>query len=305
MSLLYAIDGGDAVRRAVTCDCLAHRHGNAADRPVRQRAYPTDMTDAEWAATSPIVPVPAWLGGRGGRPEGYCHREMLDAVRYVVDNGIKWRALPRDFPCWTAVYRFFRRWRDSGLLTVWHDRLRRAVRVREGRSPEPTAGCVDSQSLRGAETVTAERRGYDGGKRVNGTKRHIAVDTIGMLLTVLVTAADVQDRDGAMPLLKLLRAACPRITCVWADGGYAGALVSWAARHLPGLRLTIVKRSDTAKGFVILHRRWCVERTLSWITARRRCVRDYERRDDTGEAMARWAMTLVMTRRLARTRPRS
>ena len=304
MSSFYAIDDREVARRAVSCDCLAHRHGNAADRPVRRSAYPTDMSDAEWAATAPLIPVPAWMGGRGGRPEGYCHREMLDAVRYVVDNGIKWRAMPADFPSWDAVYRFFRRWRDQGLLTVWHDRLRRACRVCEGRGPEPTAGVVDSQSLRGAETVGAERRGYDGGKRVNGTKRHIAVDTIGLLLTVLVTAAGVQDRDGAMPLLKRLRAVCPRVALVWADGGYAGALVAWCAAHLAGLRLTIVKRSDTAKGFVVIHRRWCVERTLSWITARRRCVRDYERRDDTAEAMVRWAMTYVMTRRLARRAPR-
>jgi transposase len=304
LSSFYAIDEAGSTRRAVSCDCLAHRHGNAADRPVRRRAYPTDMSDAEWAATAPLIPVPAWMGGRGGRPEGYCHREMLDAVRYVVDNGIKWRALPTDFPSWDAVYRFFRRWRDQGLLTVWHDRLRRACRAREGREPEPTAGIVDSQSLRGAETVGGGRRGYDGGKKVNGTKRHIAVDTLGLLLVVLVTAAGVQDRDGAMPLLKRLRAACPRVALVWADGGYAGALVAWCAAHLAGLRLAIVKRSDTAKGFVVLHRRWCVERTLSWITARRRCVRDYERRDDTHEAMVRWAMAQVMTRRLARPAPR-
>jgi transposase len=304
MSLLYAIDGAETTRHAVSCGCLAHRHGNAADRPVRQRTYPTDMTDAEWAQVAPAIPVPAWMGGRGGRPEGYCHREMLDAVRYVVDNGIKWRALPRDFPCWTAVYRFFRRWRDSGLLTVWHDRLRRAVRVREGREPEPTAGITDSQSLRGAETVTGERRGYDGGKRVNGTKRHIAVDTIGMLLTVLVTAAGVSDRDGAMPLLTALRAACLQIRLVWADSAYAGQLVTWCADRLR-LRLQIVKRTDDMKGFVVLHRRWAVERTLSWITARRRCVRDYERRADTHEAMVRWAMTLVMSRRLARRSPRA
>jgi transposase len=302
VSTFYAIDAADTTRRAVSCDCLAHRHGNAADRPVRRRVYPTDMSDEQWVAVAPMVPVSAWMGGRGGRPEGYCHREMIDAVNYVVDNGIKWRALPIDFPDWAAVYRFFRRWRDQGLLTVWHDRLRRACRTREGREPEPTAGVVDSQSLRGAETVGKERRGYDAGKRVNGTKRHIAVDTIGLLLTVLVTAAGVQDRDGAMPLLRAVRAVCPRIACVWADGGYAGALVAWAAAHLPGLRLTIVKRSDKP-GFTVLHRRWVVERTLSWITSRRRCVRDYERRADTHEAMVRWALTYVMTRRLARPAP--
>jgi transposase len=301
VSSLYAIEGAVATNHAVVCDCLAHRYGNAGDRRVRQRTYPTDLTDAQWAAVVPLVPVPAWMGGRGGRPEGYCHREMIDAVLYLVDNGTKWRALPIDFPAWDAVYRFFRRWRDQGLLTVLHDRLRRACRVDDGRAPEPTAGCVDSQSLRAAETVGAARRGYDGGKKINGTKRHIAVDTIGLLLTVLVTGAGVQDRDGAMPLLERLRAACLRIRHVWADGGYAGQLVDWCAGHL-GLRLQIVKRSDRHR-FVVLPRRWVVERTLAWITRRRRCVRDYERRADTHEAMVYWAMTLVMTRRLARSRP--
>lgn len=302
MSSLYAIAGVGTTRRAVVCDCLAHRHGNAADRPMRQLAYPTDLSDAQWTAIAAMIPVPAWMNGRGGRPEGYCHREMIDAVLYLVDNGTKWRALPIDFPHWSAVYRFFRRWRDQGLLAVLHDRLRRAVRQLEGRGPEPTAGVVDSQSLRGAETVGRARRGYDGGKKIDGTKRHIAVDTIGLLLTVLVTAAGVQDRDGAMPLLQRLRAACPRIALVWADGGYAGRLVAQTAATLAGLRLAIVRRTEQHR-FVVLPRRWVVERTLAWITRRRRCVRDYERRADTHEAMVRWAMTLVMTRRLARTRP--
>ncbi|MEY9864330.1 transposase [Catenulispora sp. GAS73] len=170
MSSLYAIDDVEAPRHAVSCDCLAHRHGNAANRPVRQRAYPTDLTDGQWAAIVPMIPVPAWMDGRGGRPEGYCHREMIDAVAYLVDNGTKWRALPIDFPHWPAVYRFFRRWRDQGLLAVLHDRLRRGSRVAEGRAPEATAAVIDSQSLRAAETVGKARRGYDGGKRIDGTK---------------------------------------------------------------------------------------------------------------------------------------
>ena len=299
MSSFYAIDDAEATRRAVSCDCLAHRHGNAGDRPVRRRAYPTDLTDTEWAAIALLIPMPAWMAGRGGRPESYCHREMIDAVAYLVDNGTKWRALPIDFPAWTAVYRFFCRWRDQELLTVLHDRLRRAVRVSQGREPEPTAGAVDSQSLRAAETVGKTRRGYDAGKKINGTKRHIAVDTIGLLLTVLVTAADMHDRDGAGLLLARLRAACPRIKLIWADAGYTGRLVSWVTETFTGLRLAIVKRTDKHR-FQVLPRRWVVERTLGWITRRRRCVRDFERRADTSEAMAYWAMTAVMTRRLAR-----
>ena len=299
MSLLYAPVAVDASRRAVGCGCLAHRHGNAGDRPERRAVYPTDLTDVQWAVVLGLIPVPAWIGGRGGRPEGYCHREMIDAMLYVDDNGTKWRALPVDFPDWTAVYRFFRRWRDQGLLEVLHDRLRRACRVVAGRGPEPTAAVIDSQSLRAAETVGAADRGYDAGKRVNGTKRHIAVDTLGLLLAVVVTAASVQDRDGAMPLLTRMRRTCLRIALVWADSAYAGRLVGWAAEKL-ALRLQIVKRTDGMQGFVVLPRRWVVERTLAWITRRRRCVRDYERLAESHEAMVRWAMTLVMVRHLAR-----
>jgi transposase len=296
---LYATTGVDASRRAVDCGCLAHRYGNAGNRPVRARAYPTDLTDEQWERILPVIPLPAWLGGRGGQPEGYCHREMLDAVFYVLDNGVKWRAVPVDFPHWTAVYRFFRRWRNQGLITTLHDRLRRECRTRAGREPEPTAAVIDSQSLRAAETVGAGQRGYDAGKRTNGTKRHIAVDAIGLLLAVIVTGAGVQDRDGAQPLLERLRAVCLRVALVWADSAYAGALVTWALTQL-NLTLEIVRRSEEMTGFVVLPRRWVVERTLAWITRRRRCVRDYERRPESHEAMVRWAMTLVMVRRLAR-----
>lgn len=302
MSLLYAPVAADASRRAGACDCLAHRYGNAADRAMRTPVYPTDLTDAQWAVLAPLIPAPAWIGGRGGRPEGYCHREMIDVMLYVDDNGTKWRALPADFPDWSAAYRFFRRWRDQGLATVLHDRLRRECRIAAGREGEPSAAVIDSQSLRAAETVAAADRGYDGGKRVNGTKRHVAVDVLGLLLTVLVTGAGVQDRDGAMPLLERLRAACLRVALVWADGAYAGALLCWAREEL-ALRLQIVKRPDGVSGFVVVPRRWVVERTLAWITRRRRCVRDYERRHDSHEAMVRWAMVLVMTRRLAKQAP--
>ena len=302
MPSFYATDTVDASRRAAVCGCYAHRHGNAHDRPVRTRAYPTDLTDAQWERIKREIPLPAWLCGRGGQPEGYCHREMIDAVFYVLDNGIKWRAMPADFPDWSAVYRFFRRWRNQGLITTLHDRLRRECRRAAGREPEPTAAVIDSQSLRAAETVGAQQRGYDAGKRTNGTKRHIAVDVLGLLLAVIVTGAGVQDRDGALPLLQRLRAACLRVALVWADSAYAGALVTWAMTQLH-LTLEIVRRSEDMTGFVVLPRRWVVERTLAWITRRRRCVRDYERRHDSHEAMVRWAMTLVMTRRLAKQAP--
>src|SRR6185437_3690025 len=209
----------------------------------------------QWAVLAPLIPGTGVDKGSWWAPEGYCHREMIDAVLYLDDNGTKWRALPIDFPEWAAVYRFFRRWREQGLLSVLHDRLRRACRLAAGRDPEPSAAAIDSQSLRAAETVATADRGYDMGKRVNGTKRHIAVDTLGLLLTVLVTGAGVQDRDGALPLLERVRAVCARIALVWADGAYAGALVGWAREEL-ALRLAIVKRPDDVSGFVVIPRRW-------------------------------------------------
>ena len=165
----------------------------------------------------------------------------------------------------------------------------------------PSAAVIDSQSVKGSEMIARTRRGYDAGKKVNGTKRHIAVDVLGLLLTVLVTAASVQDRDAARPLLWNLRRAFPSVKLAWADGGYAGKLVTWARTGLkPKLTLQIVKRPDDLHTFKVLPRRWVVERTLSWITRHRRTVRDYERLPAHHETYIYWAMIIVMTRRLAR-----
>ncbi|WP_159395787.1 transposase [Streptomyces sp. 3211] len=160
---------------AVSCDCLAHVYGNAAsaDQPDRQQVYPSDMTDAEGAAVRSLLLVRAWLEGQGDKPEGYCHRQMIDAVRYLVDNGAKWRSVPADSPVWDRVYAFFRRWRKKGLVTEFHDRLRARVREAEGRLSEPTAGIIDSQSVPAAASGSAATRGYDGCKKVPGRKRHV------------------------------------------------------------------------------------------------------------------------------------
>ncbi|MFJ7496845.1 IS5 family transposase [Streptomyces sp. NPDC097727] len=159
------------------------------------------MSDAEWAVVRTAMPVPRWLEGRGGKPEVYCHRQLVDAVRYLVAGGITWRAMPADFPAWDRVYAFFRRWRDKGLVTEVHDRLRDRVREAAGRDPEPTAGIIDAQPVKAAASVPAASRGFDGGKKVNGRKRHIVVDTFGLLLAVTVTAASVTDRDAGQTLL--------------------------------------------------------------------------------------------------------
>ena len=302
MVQLYGILSPERNYAASTCDCVPHRFGHAADHPDRVRTYPTDLTDPEWAEIAPLIPTPVWMLGRGGRPEEYCHRQLIDAVLYLTDNGIKWRAMPADFPAWDDCYRFFRRCKTQGLLTVLHDRLRRACREQAGRDPEPTAAIIDSQSLRAAETVGAEQRGYDAAKKIDGTKRHIAVDAIGLLLAVTVTAANVQDRDGAIPLLTRMAALCLRIGKIWADAAYTGPLVDWTATHLHA-DLEIVRRADAQRGFVVLARRWVVERTLAWLVRHRRLARDYERRHESHEELVRWAMTRLMTRRLARTPP--
>jgi putative transposase len=179
-----------------------------------------------------------------------------------------------------------------------HDQLRRACRVAAGRQPEPAAAVIDSQPVRAAETVAVASRGFDAGKKVQGRKRHIAVDVIGVLLTVLVTAASVQDRDAAKPLLQNLRKAFPAIKLAWADGIYAGKLVTWAKTALK-LTVQIVRRPGDLHTFQVLPRRWVVERTLAWINRCRRTVRDYERLTAHHETMLHWAMIIVMTRRLA------
>ena len=256
------------------------------------------MSDAEWAVTEPALPGPAWKQGRGGRPAQRCRRDTVDAIRYLVREGIRWRAMPADFPHWRSVYDALDGWDKSGATEAMHDQLRRACRIAAGRAPEPTAAVIDSQSVRAAETVAAASRGFDAGKKVQGRKRHIAVDVIGLLLTVLVTAASVQDRDAARPLLWNLRKAFPKVGLAWADGIYAGKLVTWAKTALK-LTVQIVKRPDDLHTFKVLPRRWVVERTFGWLYKSRRLCRDYEVRLDHSEAMIRICMIRIMVRRLA------
>jgi len=256
------------------------------------------MSEAEWQVIESALPSAAWKTGKGGRPPQWCRRDIVDAIRYLVKEGIQWRAMPCDFPPFQTVYDVLDRWEKSGATGKMHDQLRRQCRIAAGRKPEPTAAIIDSQSVKAAETVAGPSRGYDAGKKINGRKRHIAVDTLGLLLTVLVTAAGVQDRDGARPLLWNLRKAFSTVKLTWADAGYAGKLVTWAETRLK-LRLQIVKRTELHK-FVVLPRRWVVERTFAWITRSRRTVRDYERLPEHHETVVYWSMIIIMSRRLAR-----
>ena len=256
--------------------------------------YPSDLTDAQWELVAPLLSA----SRVGGRPEAHPRREVVNAIFYVVRTGCAWRQLPRDFPPWGTVYWYFARWRKDGSLDRLHDALRDQLRRAEGRQEQPTAAIIDAQSVKGAATVGAATRGFDAGKKVNGRKRHVVVDTIGLLLLVMVSTASVQDRDGARPVLAAMSTAYPAVTLIWADGGYAGKLVAWA-KTAARIVLEIVKKSEGQRGFEVLPRRWVVERTLSWITGCRRLDRDYERLPETSEAMVKWAMIGVMTRRLA------
>lgn len=261
---------------------------------VKQQLYPTDLTDSQWTIIQEIIP-PA---KSGGRPRSLEMRQVINAILYIVVGGVQWRMLPKAYPKWQSVYSYFRRWRDDGTWQRIHDTLRARVRRRRGRHKHPTAGCLDSQTVKVGTTPNGVR-GFDGGKRTVGRKRHILVDTQGLLLAVLVTTASVQDRDGARVLLGRLVGSCKKLRRIWVDGGYRGALLDWVAQRFR-FRLQPVLRPDEQVGFAVLPRRWVVERTCAWLGLQRRLAKDYERLPASSEAFVYIAMTRIMLRRLTR-----
>jgi putative transposase len=263
---------------------------------MNRQPYPTDLSDTEWHRLAPLVPKPK----AGGRPPKYDRREILNAILYVVRAGCAWRLLPHDFPSWRIVYHYFRRWKLEGLWKRIHDRLRKLLRKAAGRQSAPSAAILDSQSVK--TTERGGEKGYDAGKNVNGRKRHILVDTLGLLLVVCVTAASTQDRDGARLLLTALAHHWTRLRLIWADSSYAGEFVEWVRqlRERRRVKLEIVRRSEASKGFVVLPKRWIVERTFGWLNRCRRLSKDYEYLTETSEAMIHVAMINLMVRRLAR-----
>ncbi|ALE86299.1 transposase [Pseudonocardia sp. HH130629-09] len=245
----------------------------------------------------PLLPA----AGAGGRPEKHARRDVVDAILYVVRAGCAWRALPVDFPPWQTVYWYFNRWEQQRVTEQILPIVRRQLRADEGRDPEPSAGIIDSQSVRSADTVGRDTRGYDAGKKINGRKRFIVTDTLGLLLTTMVCSASVQDRDGAKSTLLDLYLRT-RVRFVYADAGFAGRLLDWATTILH-TSVEIVRKPPEQRGFAVLPRRWVVERTLAWVTAHRRLARDYERHPAVSEAMIRWAAINTITRRIARGEP--
>lgn len=262
-------------------------------RSSSSERYPSDLTDEQWALIEPMVSVRP-----GGRPAIHPRRRIVEAILYVNRTGCSWRQLPHDFPPWDTVYWYFKRWNADATTDRIHDALRAAVRDGVGRDPMASAGIVDAQSVKGADTVPAASRGYDAGKKVNGRKRHLVVDTLGLLVVVLVTAASLQDRDGGRRVLSRARMSMPSIVLVWAGGGYAGRCVAFAHQFLR-MTVQIVRKPPGQRTFEVLPRRWVVERTLSWLVRCRRLNHDYERLPEHVEAMVKWTMIGLMTRRLA------
>ncbi len=263
----------------------------------RERRYPSDLTDAQWEIVEPMLP----LIKEPGRIPKHPRRTIVDTILYVVRSGCSWRQLPADFPPWQTVYWQFQQWEKRQVTERILEELREQLRLAEGREPEPSAGVMDSQSVKAADTVGRDSRGYDAGKKINGRKRFIVTDTLGLLVVVCVMSASWQDRDGAKTTLLSTYLTTP-IRHVFADQGFAGKLVDWAAETL-NTTVEIVRKPADQQGFVVHPKRWVVERSLAWLTAHRRLARDYERDPEVSEALIRWAAINTMVRRLDRGRP--
>jgi len=256
--------------------------------------YASDLSDAEWRLIEPFFPAPA----KHGRPRKTVLREVMNALLYMASSGCQWRLLPREFPPYSTVQGYFYRWRDEGLWATINHHLLMVAREADGREASPSAGVIDSQSVK--TTESGGPRGYDAGKKIKGRKRHILTDTDGLLVAVMVHEAGIQDRDGAPALLASIRPSYPWLRHVFADGGCAGPKLRGALSGIGQWTIEVIKRSDAAQGFEILPRRWVVERTFAWLGRCRRLAKDFEGTIESAVAWITIASIRLLTRRMAR-----
>jgi putative transposase len=277
---------------------------------MASKGYRSDLSDAEWSLLRPHLPAPK----KRGRPRTHSPREVLDAVFYVLKTGCQWRMLPKDFPPWKTVFHYFRKWRIDGVWERMNRVLRRRLREKLGRDPEPSAGIVDAQSVQ-TSGVGGEQRGFDGEKKVRGRKRHILVDTEGLVVEARVHSTRVPDQDGIRRLLDPARDRLPRLSYLWAEEALSveveivnrspkpppeKVLRIWAREWFKEGKKVDLKKLPERPAFENLPRRWVAERTFAWISHNRRMAKDHERLCSTGEALVHAAMTRLMVRRLAR-----
>ena len=263
----------------VTTDCV---HQNS----ISMTNYLTDLSNSQWQIISKFLDLK--------RKRKYDLREIINSVLYLVKTGCQWRLLPHDFPNWQIVYYYFNTWKKSGLIQQIHESMVEKTRQLEDKEKQPTAGIIDSQSVK-STLVSSESKGFDAGKKIKGIKRHIITDTLGLVLAVVIHSAAIQDRDGAKEVLEQLGNKWKKIVKIFADGGYRGQLIDWVKEKFK-IELEIIKRNEL-KSFKILPKRWIVERTLSWLDTNRRNSKFYERLDNTGVAMVHLSAIRIMLNR--------
>ncbi len=260
---------------------------------MTRKRYPSDLTTRQWNRLKVLLP-PA---KPGGRPRSVDLREILNGILFILRGGCAWRMMPHDLPPWSTCYDYFRKWRNGGVWQQIHDTLRDQVRHKAKRQASPSMAIIDSQSIK--TTEQGGPRGKDAHKKVSGRKRHLLVDTLGMLLAVVVHSAGIQDRDGAQLVLAKIKGCFPRLTKILADAIYNGGIAEWALQF-GGWLLEICHKPERKKGepFKVIKWRWIVERTFAWLGRYRRLSKDYERQPESSEAMIYLAMTNLMLRRL-------